>query len=198
MIGRFVAGLAAIALAGCSVVAPAPDLAGERRATADWTPPEAPATWRIDGRAAIRTPEDAGTVSVRWREGAEDYRIDLRGPLGSGAVRLTGDASGVLLRTGRGEEYRADSARALLAASAGYDLPVEYLRWWLRGQPVPDLGGTVITDDHGHAALLEQDGWRVTLSDYRRVGGYPLPRRVAASGGEVSARIAVGEWTLPP
>jgi outer membrane lipoprotein LolB len=188
---------AALTLAACGVAPPSPEGIDGARPIARWDAPPAPETWSLTGRAAVRTPEQAGTVSVHWRHDDAGYRIDLRAPLGAGALRLVGDDQGVLLRTAGGEQYRADSARALLQAAAGYDLPVDYLRWWLRGQPVPGLPGEVITDAEGRAAVLRQDGWRVLLSDYREVAGYHLPHRVSAEKEPVSARIAIREWSVP-
>lgn len=184
----------ALLLAGCGVAPPRPE-AGETAPLADWRPPEAPGAWRLSGRAAVRTSSDSGTVTVRWRESAGGYRVDLSAPMAAGAVRIEGDDQSALLRTASGDRYRGASPRELLRRAAGYDLPVEYLRWWLRGLPVPDVEGTVTLDGEGSAVAFEQAGWRVTLSEYRAVGDYRLPHRLSVNGEQGSARIAIARWT---
>ncbi len=189
---------AALALAACGVAPPAPERIDGARPIARWQVPPAPDAWAVSGRAAVQTPEESGTVSVNWRNTGSGYRIDFRAPLGAGAVRLVSNGDQVRLRNSRGEEYHADSARMLLRATAGYDLPVEYLQWWLRGQPVPGVPGEVVTAGEGRAAVLRQDGWRVLLSDYRRVEGFELPHRVAAEKEPISAPTPIREWSVLP
>lgn len=190
--------LVAALAAGCTVTAPEPDVEGGARPIAKWEPPEAPAQWRLRGRAAIRVPEDSGTVSVDWRQDGERYRLDMRGTLGAGAVRLEGEPGEVVLRRSNGERLVADSAQRLLSETTGFDLPVERLVWWLRGQPVPDLPGTVTLDDAQRPAQLQQDGWLVTYDRWREAGNYTLPGRLSVKRDGVRVRVAVSEWDIGP
>ncbi len=187
-----------VALTGCGINPPDPDAAGGPRAIADWQPPEAPEDWRLRGRAAIRVPEESGTVSVDWRQSGERYRLDMRGTLGAGALRLEGRPGRVVLRRGNGDRLTADSARRLLRQTTGFDLPVERLVWWLRGQPVPDLEGTVTLDDQDRPASIEQAGWQVTYDRWLEVEGYQLPGRLSVKRDAVRVRIAVSQWDIGP
>ncbi|MCS4504110.1 lipoprotein insertase outer membrane protein LolB [Arhodomonas aquaeolei] len=194
----FAAAVLTAVLAGCSVAPPTP---GDGRVTlpvADWQPAPAPEAWRLTGRAALHAGDDGGTVSVFWESGGDRYRLTLNGPIGSGAVRLEGDAGGITLRTSDGRVRRAGSARALLRAETGYDLPVSYLRWWVRARAVPELGGRVRLDDDDRPVSLVQDGWHVTYDEFRRVDGYWLPHRLSVERGDVSVRLAVREWRAGP
>lgn len=200
--GRLAGPLVAIALtlllAGCATT-PAPEaLSGPTMAIARWQPPAAPDHWRLTGRAGVRAADAGATLNVRWRQTAAGYRLDLSGPFGAGAVRLTSDGDGALLETADGERYRAASAEALLKAATGFTLPVDYLRWWVRGLPVPNLGGTVVVDADGRCARVEQAGWVVRCSDYREVGGFALPGRVSVQRDALRMRLAVGAWTALP
>lgn len=190
--------LLALVLAGCSVSPPQPETEGGRLAVADWEPADAPADWRLRGRAAIRVPDESGTVSVDWRQNGEQYRLDMRGALGAGAMRLEGRPGRVVLRRGNGDRLVADNAQQLLSQTTGFDLPVERLVWWLRGQPVPELGGTVALDGQGRPAELEQDGWLVTYDQWQSAGRYQLPGRLSVKREDVRVRLAVTEWDVSP
>lgn len=191
-------GLAVLGLGGCAVVAPEPEVAGERVAVADWTPPAAPERWRLRGRAALEVGGEAATVSLFWRDADGDYRIDLRGALGAGSVRVESEDEGVALRTGDGSVYRADSARELVRAITGYDLPVEYLRWWVRGQPVPWLDGEVRVGEGGLPQRLDQDGWTVRYEGFLDAGDFRLPQRLGVTREDVDVRLLVRRWEVEP
>ncbi|PWG65223.1 lipoprotein insertase outer membrane protein LolB [Sediminicurvatus halobius] len=187
---------ATLLLGGCAVVAPQPDRDGERLAVEDWAPPLAPDAWQLQGRTALRVGGDGATASLFWREAPDRYRIDLRGAFGAGAVRVEGEADQVTLRTGDGSVHRAGSARELVRAVTGYDLPVEYLRWWVRARPVPWLGGQVRVGAEGLPQRLEQEGWVVRYEGFTEVGEYRLPQRLEVSREDVLVRLVVRQWEL--
>ncbi len=193
---RFLVVLFAMVLAGCTVAPPRPSDGGRSVELVQWQVPPAPERWSLDGRAAIRVGDDGGTMSVRWRADGGDYRLDMSGALGAGAVRLEGDDTGVTLRTRDGRRTRAPSARALLRRETGYDLPVAYLRWWVRGLPAPGIEGQVRLNGGGHASELHQGGWTITYGEYRSVGRYRLPARLSVDGDGVSVRLAVRRWEV--
>lgn len=186
----------AMTLGACAVVAPEPEADGEILSVAEWMPPAGPTSWRLQGRTALRVADDAATASLFWRESADGYRIDLRGAFGAGSVRVESAEGAVVLRTADGSRYQAGSARELVRAVTGYDLPVEYLRWWVRGQPVPWLGGEVRVDERGLPQRLEQDGWVVRYEGFSETGGHRLPQRLGVTRGRVDVRLVVRSWEV--
>ncbi|MDZ7809043.1 MAG: 4-(cytidine 5'-diphospho)-2-C-methyl-D-erythritol kinase [Arhodomonas sp.] len=186
--------LLAALVTGCGVAPPEP--AGEHSILGvdDWEAPDVPTAWSLSGRAALRAGDEAATVSVSWRSDGERYRLTLNGPVGSGSVRLQGWDGRVILRTGDGRRSEADSARALLWRETGYDLPVAYLRWWVRALPAPGLGGEVALDAGDRPVRLHQAEWTITYDDYRRLEGhFPAGAAVRGGGGgrTASCRAAV-------
>lgn len=186
-----------LALAGCGVNPPQPGKVGARKSLADWRPPAAPASWTVRGRAAVKVPDDSATLSVYWRQDQAHYRISLRAPLGAGGARLDGEPGRVVLTTSDGERRLAASPEGLLQQATGFDLPVRYLKWWIRGLPTPDLGGEVLLgDDHATPTGYDQDGWTVRYSDWKAVAGYRLPGRFSVKGEGVRLRFAVSHWQV--
>lgn len=186
-------------LTGCAVRPPAP-LEGDTRVldVAEWAAPARPQHWTLNGRAALKTSEEAGSASVRWTQSAVEYQLTLRGTLGAGNVDLQRNPDGVILQTGDGSTYVADSARELLRAVTGVDWPVEILRFWVTGHAAPWLPGQVRVDEAGQLIELRQNGWVIQYDRYQRIDGYQLPGRIWAESRHSSLRLAVRDWSVEP
>ncbi|MEX0449380.1 lipoprotein insertase outer membrane protein LolB [Spiribacter sp. 221] len=191
-----VAALLTVLLAGCAVRAPQPPEAGRTVAVGDWDAPPAPDAWAFSGRTSLRLADEGATASVSWVEDATTYRIDLRGVLGAGSLRIVGDEASVRLTTADGERYEAGSARELVRAITGYDLPVGFLRHWVTASPVPWLDGQVTLDERGRPRQLQQDGWEVTFDGYRTLDAHRLPGRIGVNHRDMAIRLVIGEWRL--
>ena len=186
--------LACLLVTACAVRPPQPDSTDDSIALAAWEPSPVPATWRLNGRTSLRLDDEGATATVSWDQSGAAYRIDLRGALGAGSLRISGDGDEVRLTTADGERYKAENPRELVQAVTGYDLPVSFLRYWVTGRPVPWLDGRVTPDPAGRPSVILQDGWRVTYEGFRAVGDYHLPERIAVVRGDLSVRIAIGRW----
>ena len=187
--------LALLLLSACATVPPAPEPVREFAAHAKRV--EALAGWALRGRAALTTPQDSGTLAVDWRQVGEAYRIELRAPLGAGSVRLSGDQAGVLLQTSDGEEAFARTPGGLLQAYTGYQLPVEALRYWLLGVPVPDYAADQRFGDEGLLDELEQLGWQIDYRGYGQYGELALPTKIFLRNEDgIDVRVVVQRWEL--
>lgn len=197
MMHRFVLFCFSLLLASCATVpvqAPEPAGAGSleqhAQALAQLT------TWQMSGRAAISTPSQAGTVALQWWQQNEAYTVELRAPWGAGTVKVDGSPQGVLLRTSTGVQEYAAAPRELLRRHSGFDLPLEALRFWLLGLPVPDVAAQPTTDERGLLTQLRQHGWRIRYLNYGEFEGLALPTRLFLTGEGIEVRIVVQEWKL--
>lgn len=162
--------------------------------------------WDMRGRLALRSANDGGQAGLRWVRRADDFQIDLSGPLGGGLLRLTRDNGGVRLTDGKRHEYRADSAEALLYNTTGWHIPLDDMHYWIRGLPVPSVPRERQLDADGRLSVLRQSGWEIRYLAYARYGRYALPSRVTltsrqpdadAVAGPVEARVVIERWMLP-
>jgi len=182
---------AALALAGCA------------------TPPRAPETglapeaaslraWSAAGRLAIAAGEDGGSGAFTWLQDAETTRLDLRGPLGAGAVQLTFGSGALAMADASGRVLDADAARDELAARLGADLPWEALRYWMLGLAAPGPEASTQVADAAPWRIIEQAGWRLSYESFVAVQGLELPRRFTAERGAVRVRVVVDRWLPGP
>jgi outer membrane lipoprotein LolB len=156
--------------------------------------------WDLRGRLAVRTDSRGGQASLAWRREANRHSIQLNGPFGSGAVRVTQDSQGARLQDAENRVFEAANAEQLVALYTGWNLPIANLDWWLRGLPVPEQPLSRELDDAGRLRLLHQQGWTVQYQEYKRVEEFDLPSRLtltrAAEGvlPGMEARFVIERW----
>ena len=198
-----VVALSALLLGGCVTVAvPTPE---EKRAAAANLRQVQVQNWLAEGRAAVRDGDQAWQASVRWRQHHDVYSIDLIGPLGQGQARIEGSPGQVTLVT-QDQRINAFDADELVARVLDVRLPVNGLRYWLRGLPNPTAEPPVrvaySAASRQHLQRLEQSGWLIEYLNYQQVEGFWLPTRINARSlageRELRIKLIVQTWTLNP
>jgi len=154
------------------------------------------AQWQIDGKIAIRTAKDAGSLYVKWNENHRHYTILLTGPLGSPSLQLVGQPNLVVLKTNDGKHFTAKNSTALLMQQTGWNLPIENLYYWIRGLPVPGQAYHGQYDNQNRLTTLSQAGWQIQFLHYTNAANVELPDKLALSGPNAYARIAVSQWGI--
>jgi outer membrane lipoprotein LolB len=151
--------------------------------------------WTASGRMAIATGNDGGSGAFDWSQDDATTRLDLRGPLGAGSVRLVVTPDSFSLADGTGRVLDAEAAKAGLEARLGADLPWGHLRYWMLGLAAP--GGGAAVQEFGAAPwrVIEQSGWRLAYESFAEVQGVNLPTRFAAERGSVRVRVIVDRWS---
>lgn len=195
------AGWLLLLLAGCARLppspAPAPDpqtLAWETRRTRLL----AHDAFLLSGRIAVQRAQEGGQATVRWHQRGEAFELRLVAPLGQGSYQLSGDAAAAALVAPSGDTYRAPDLDSLMTTHLNWTLPVAGARYWVRGIPIPDHPTTQLTlDAAGRLTDFAQDGWRISVLEYRAVGGLDLPRRLFLLGRDLKIRFLITDWTLP-
>lgn len=183
--------LAALTLAGCAVAPRAP----ESGAIPD---PGSLRQWTASGRMAIAAGTDGGSGSFTWMQDDAETRLDLRGPLGTGAVRLVVTPGSLSLADGAGQTLDAEAARAELRSRLGADLPWNQLRYWMLGLADPGEAAIVREADSTPWRVIEQSGWRLAYQSFATVQGVNLPERFSAERESVRVRVIVDVWSAPP
>jgi outer membrane lipoprotein LolB len=115
---------------------------------------EALERWRLAGRILLEAPGESWSGQLGWRGQPGIEVVDLSGPMGRGGGRLSVDAAGALLVTREGDRYVAADADELMYRLAGSAVPVQGLRYWVRGMARPGAGYDLRSDVLGLPLLL--------------------------------------------
>lgn len=152
--------------------------------------------WQISGKIAVQTPKDSGSASVDWSQNQSHYTISLMGPLGSGGLKLQGQPGSVVLNTADGKRYTANSPDELLAQQWGFQVPVSYLNYWIRGLPVPGVAANTVFDSSGRLSQITQQGWHVRFLSYTNAGHIDVPNKIFINSSALNVKILVYSWKV--
>lgn len=157
---------------------------------------EGPAFER-EGRFAVtvrevNAPAQAVQGGFSWRDTGTRLRLDLVSPVGNVLAQIHVSPDRAVLVRSNGDRQVATDPDTLLAQVWGHAVPVAGLRAWVQGRMQPGRTPAAITRDaQGHIISFDQDGWRVSLSDYDTLG--PMRVRLSRndSQGEVRVQLIV-------
>lgn len=152
--------------------------------------------WDLKALIAIRTQADAESASLSWQQNKQNYTLNLFGPLGSNAFLLKGTPSKVTLQNPKGQTFSAVTPELLLAQQTGWQLPVSYLQYWIRGLPVPNLPAEKHFDAYNHLSELTQQGWKVQFLRYTSTSHVDLPSKIFINSPNLSVKIIISRWQL--
>ena len=153
--------------------------------------------FEVRGKISVRSPDDSVTGYLRWEQDHQQYDLFITGPLGQGSSRLYGDQSHASLTLpDQQESLTAASAEQLMAEQMGWYIPVQGIRYWIKGQPSPSSESQAEYDEYGMLASLRQDGWSITFKRYQQYQGSWLPGLIKLKGYDYQLTVAINDWTL--
>ncbi len=153
-------------------------------------------SWQIYGKIAVQTTEESGSATVDWQQNQQVYLITLSGPLGATGLKLQGQPGSVTLETANGKIFHAASPEQLLAEQWGFNLPVSYLKFWVRGLPVPSLPHQSQFDAYHRLTDLTQQGWHIQYLSYTNLGQIDLPERISVTSSLLKAKMIIYNWKI--
>ena len=156
------------------------------------------AAWQVEGRIGVISGQEGWHATFQWVQQEPHYRIDLIGPLGQGRVVIESDGQEVRVQTQDGQSWSAPDPDDLLEQTLGVRLPVNGLRYWVRGLPAPGPTPVLQTDANGRLTRLEQNGWVIEYLIYAPTSilNLDLPERVIAQHRDLSVKLVIEQWTL--
>lgn len=154
-------------------------------------------SWQLRGRVNVRYNNESHTPRIQWMQQNVEYRIRLWGTFNAGSTTIIGRPGYVTLEQ-NGDVLTANSAEDLILQQLGYELPVSYLEYWIKGLPAPDSDADLTFNELNQLSEIYQDGWTVSYTDPRQYGSLSLPRRVELTRPQNDIRLLfVGlNWTL--
>lgn len=151
-------------------------------------------TWSFKARVAGKYNDDGFRVGIRWRQRLQQFDIDLHGLLGRRIAIINGREDGVQINIVKGESYFAHASEDWMENLFGYPLPMNSLRYWIRGIPDPEQAHVSLQlDDRGRLRYLEQMGWKVNYKRYHN-DELALPAFINLSNADFTTNIIIDRW----
>jgi outer membrane lipoprotein LolB len=155
--------------------------------------------WTIKGRISVQTEYEGGQLDYIWQQhNQNDYDIRLQAPMGAGTTLISAREQGVSLKTSSGDELFDADVDKLISKLNGWPLPVNGLRYWVKGMPAPGSDYNVSKwNEQGLAEVMLQDGWRIEFKKYKDIKGFVLPGKLFINrqkGEEVDVRLIIRQW----
>jgi len=152
--------------------------------------------WHLVGALGIRHEHKAWNATLHWQQQQQHYTMDFVAPMGQGKMELQGSPAHVKLRTIENKVLTADSPEALLKKAMGWNIPVTYLFYWVRGLPVPELKAKIQFDQFNHIKRLDQNGWAVEYQRYTNLKGVDLPGLITVKKWPLRLRFVIKQWKI--
>jgi outer membrane lipoprotein LolB len=179
-------------LSACSLLHPTPTgPVHARRAAAELL------RWQAAGKLGLHYQDRGGSLYFTWEQRPDSFTLDLAGPLGQGQTRLSGSPGLVTMENSSTGHLEADTAEALMQQALGWQAPVSYLRFWLRGLPAT-VGASVQKDADGNISQISEDGWQADIERYQQVGDFALPAKLLITGPDTRLTVVVSSWKPAP
>ena len=155
-------------------------------------------SWQFRGRIDVRYNNDSDTPRIQWQQQDQEYRIRLWGTFNAGNTLITGRPGSVTMES-RGETITASSPEQLILQQLGYELPVSYLEYWIKGLPAPGERAELEFNELNQLSLIRQADWTVTYNDPRQYGDLSLPANMILTrpANDIRLRFIGLNWTLP-
>ncbi len=152
--------------------------------------------WTITGRLAVSHGSESWNLDVLWQQQGDAYFIKLTGPLGAGQIQLRGDQDGVVLEDGEHHPQYAENPDSLLYDNTGLKIPVNGMRFWVRGLPAPQMHEDSRALVAGRLTQLHQAGWQLQFRRYQQVKTTVLPQKLFMQRGDLEVRLMIDQWQL--
>ncbi|GAB3027365.1 MULTISPECIES: lipoprotein insertase outer membrane protein LolB [Oleiagrimonas] len=151
--------------------------------------------WTIQARLAVTDGKHGGSGSLTWTQNGDRYDFTLRAPVTGRSFRLRGGPDGAELDgLDQGTLYGVD-AEHLLARALGWRVPLQQLRYWVKGLRAPGGKAKLRFGENHLPSLLQQNGWNVEYRDWFAGSDPSVPRKVFASMGNYRVRVSIQRWS---
>lgn len=150
--------------------------------------------WAFAGRMSITDGQQASSFNVDWQQTDGHFDIELYGPFGQGRTHISGSPEQVTLTQGN-QSWAAPDLSQLALELTNMQLPLDYLQYWVRALPKPNIEAIQQSNSDGQVILIQQAGWVVDISEYH-VDVSTLPRKLTFSQENSRGRLVIRDWTL--
>lgn len=150
-------------------------------------------SWRLQGRVGVQFRDESASFGISWlQQGNGQYEMNIKNPLtGSIVAYLNGSPSSVTLQA-NGKTYQDANAERLLQSQMGVSLPLDGMKYWVRGVPSPDSPvQQVKLDGQGRPQTLQQAGWVMEYTGWQSQDSNALPDKLNLTRAAENTKVKV-------
>jgi outer membrane lipoprotein LolB len=156
--------------------------------------------WLIKGKLGFKSPEKKQSANLRWQQTQQDYQLNMTSIIGTSLLKMKGDKNGVTLMTDD-KTYEDSDPSHLIWRVTGWQIPVEKLRFWIKGQH--QKNDKVLTSEQGWVKQLQPicnncQNWLINYDNYKLVNKIWLPHKVVLHNSLNNSQllIRINKWDL--
>ena len=157
--------------------------------------------WQVEGRMAFKSSQEKFSANINWRQDKDQYDIKLTTFIGTSIMHMQGQPGLVKLEADD-KSYQDSDASVLIHSITGWNIPVENLAAWLKGQV--EMKDRVVFSSEG---LLQEllprcidcQHWKIEYSAYKQVDSYWLPHQIKLNNlvqSDNQIKIRIKQWKL--
>ncbi len=158
---------------------------------------ESQENFHLRGRIAIKNAQDGGSGRFEWTQKGEHIEFELSAPLSNQTWRLEGQPGSYTLTDSKGAPRQSDDAGQLIYAASGWTIPMQELRFWVRGARAIAVNGAdakLSFDATGRLSVLKQNGWTVNYERFADATNNALPIKLRAYKNDAQVKVIVQSW----
>lgn len=152
--------------------------------------------WIVKGRLAFKSPDEKFSAYLNWQQQQDSYSLNLNSFIGTSLMKMEGYPGYSKLQADD-NIYTDTNASLLIKRITGWNIPVEKLALWVKGQY--EKQDHVDVDEYGLVQVLQPkckdcQQWRLTYSKYKLIDDIWLPHQIelnntAQTGNQIKIRI---------
>ena len=151
-------------------------------------------SFTASGAIAVKEGRKGFSANMTWAERSyANYKVDLYGPFGAGHITLKVIPGLATLKDNK-NQVQSSNAESLLRKETGHYIPLNLLKYWLKGIPKPNMSSSKKIDINQRITHLSQAGWRISYLRYRRAFGLMLPAKIRLVRVALRVKIAISRW----
>jgi outer membrane lipoprotein LolB len=152
------------------------------------------ARYSLEGRVVVKRGNQSQQAGIVWQHSPDRDVLELSGPLGQKAGRLTRDVNGARLETASRETVTAADWDGLAERMLGVALPLDEMARWT----IASFGKSAVIerDKLGRPQHATENGWQIDYRGYESESPEALPILIELRRDDISARLKVDQWQI--
>lgn len=157
--------------------------------------------WQIEGRMAFKSDDEKFSATLNWQQNDTQYDIKLSSFIGTSLLHMYGEPGAVSLETDD-KTYHDSDASVLIYSITGWNIPVERLSGWLKGQI--ELDDKVRLSAAGLPMEFVPDclncgDWKIAYKNFKQINSVWLPHQIELSNTfklNNKIKIRINQWKI--